>query len=93
MANQLNNNKISPFENKIREFKEGKDYIFTGEKYCAPDENIRGHTIRSYKIISPQLKKVAEEYLGQQIAIFMQFDFKGKVFINERVRPDNTGQD
>ena len=89
MANQLNNNKISPFENKIREFKEGKDYIFTGEKYHhAPDENIRGHTTRSYEIISLQLQKVAEEYLGQQIAIFMQFDFKGKVFISERITPN-----
>jgi len=92
MANPININKISPIENKIKQFKAGVDYEFEGEKYHAPDQNIMGHTTRSYKIISPELQKVMQEYLSQQMAIFMQFDFKGKVFNSERIRPDNTGQ-
>ncbi|CAG8764618.1 7562_t:CDS:1, partial [Ambispora leptoticha] len=70
----------------------GVDYEFEGEKYHAPDQDIKGHTIRNYKIISPQLQKVVQKYLSQQIAIFMQFDFEEQVYISERIRPDNVGQ-
>jgi len=92
MANNINRNKISSIENKIHQFKAGVDYDFEGEKYHAPDEHIIGHTTRNYKIISPELQKVMQEYLSQQIAIFMQFGFKGKVFNSERIRPDNAEQ-
>jgi len=80
-------------EDKIRSFKEGIDYRFTGEKYHAPDGSHKGFTTRGYQIICPLLNNIVQAYLIQQSAIFMQFDFKGRAFTNERIRPDLQGKD
>ncbi|MCE8162729.1 MAG: hypothetical protein I3273_01850 [Candidatus Moeniiplasma glomeromycotorum] len=91
----MNSQKIphNYIENKIRAFKNGVDYTFAGEEYFTPDGNIKGYTTRSYKILSPQLQKVVRDYLTQQFAIFMQFEFEGRAFSSERIRPDNAGKD
>ncbi|MCE8159158.1 MAG: hypothetical protein I3270_02645 [Candidatus Moeniiplasma glomeromycotorum] len=79
-------------ENKIREFKVGVDYHFTGEKYYAPNGNMKEHYGRTYQIKSPQLNQIIQSYLQQQSAIFMSFDFNGLEFASERIRPDNLGK-
>jgi len=78
MANPININKISPIENKIKQFKEGKDYNFTGERYHAPDsrDGTRGYITKSYDILSPELKKTLRERLAKSVAILTSFDFQ-----------------
>ena len=91
MANQLNLNKNNSIEKKLREFKEGVDYKFTGEKYHAPNEvETKGYTVRSYNIKSPQLRKTIREMLSRQVAILMSFDFAGKSYVSERLNGDNN---
>jgi hypothetical protein len=74
----MNSQKIpnNYLENKIRSFQEGVDYRFEKEKYYAPGENNKGYTGRNYQILSPQLRKVVQDYLSQQNAILMQFAFE-----------------
>ena len=88
MANPISINKVSPIENKIREFKEGKDYIFTGEKHHAPDnrDGTKGYITKSYDILSPELKKVLRERLAESVAILTSFDFQEKIHVIEDFR-------
>ena len=85
MANSISINKISPIENKIQEFKEGKDHIFTGEKHHAPDnrDGTKGYITKSYDILSPELKKVLREMLAESVAILTSFDFQEKIHVIE----------
>src|SRR5437763_16803286 len=88
MANSINIDKISPFENKIREFEEGKDYIFTEEKYYAPDnrDGTRGYTTKGYDVLSPELKKALREMLAESVVILTSFDFQEKVHVIDDFR-------
>ncbi|CAG8640492.1 11674_t:CDS:1 [Ambispora gerdemannii] len=90
-------NKNSSIEDKIREFQAGIDYVFEEEKYHAPQTvgekkhgtmDIRGYTQKSYKILSPELKKLLREILTKKAAILMSFDFKGEGTVNEHFRND-----
>jgi hypothetical protein len=98
MANPINRNKISSIENKLQEFQVGVDYVFEEEKYHDPQRigekehgtmDISGYTHRSYKILSPELRKILREMLTQKAAILMSFDFKGEATVNEHFKPNS----
>ncbi|CAG8657141.1 5355_t:CDS:2 [Ambispora gerdemannii] len=89
MANFKSQN--SSIENKIREFQSGVDYVFTGEKYHAPNKvETKGYTVRNYDINSPRLRKVLWEMLSRQVAILTSFDFVGKSYVSESLNRNNA---
>lgn len=77
MSDKMNQNQT--IESKIKEFQEGIDYKFTGEKHHHPEyAEIANYTIRQYDILSLDLAQNLRKILEAQAAKLMSFDFKGE---------------
>jgi hypothetical protein len=77
-------------ESKIREYQEGVDYSFDGEKYHAPTEMEKGRTTRTYHVNHPQLKKELRQILRKNVDIIVSLGFEKKAYISERNRGNDV---